>query len=147
MNDLAVAYLEQAQRDQDLQPMLQALDLIDRAVAQDSTLTSAWFNRALIRQRMYLIKTAHDTWAEFLAVDSISEWRTEAQQQQRVLAQQLVDTSKWSLSWLETAPAQDIRARVRQTPNAARDSCFGLVLSEWGHAIVRSDSTRAVRMF
>ncbi len=150
LNDLAVAYLELGERDQQLVPMLRALDAIERAVAQDSTQTSILFNRALILQRLYLVKGAERAWDRYLAVERHPRWRAEAEAYARAVAQ-TPDTVSWD-ALLESPPERmdastraAIAARVRESPQAARESGFPL-LAQWGAAVERGDHTRAARL-
>lgn len=149
LNDLAVAYLEMGERDQQLMPMLRALDAIGRALAQDSTHPAVLFNRALILQRLYLVKSAERAWARYLEVERHPRWRAEAEAHARGV-EQVVDTASWA-PLLESPPKRmdapiraEIAARARRSPQAAREFGFPL-LARWGAAVERGDQARAIR--
>jgi len=146
LNDLAVAYLELGQREQDLDPMLRALDAVERALDRDSTLRPALFNRALIQQRLYLTASAASAWTRYLAVERDDRWRTEA----KGLARRLIATGS-APSWAEIPLAPNgtpdsVRAEVtsvvQRSPSAARDHAFSL-LRDWGVAVVKHDDALA----
>ncbi len=150
LNDLAVAYLELGERDQQLMPMLRALDAIERAFARESTRPSILYNRALILQRLYMLASADLAWKRYLAVERDPTWRAEAEAHARRL-EAAVDTVSWK-SLLRSPPAHmnagaraDIAARVRRSPQAAREFGFPL-LGEWGTALERGELARAARL-
>jgi CHAT domain-containing protein len=149
LNDLAVAYLELGERDQQLVPMLRALDMIEQAFAQDSIRPEVLFNRALIHERLYLIAGAHRAWKRYLAVERHPRWQAEAEAHARQV-EQVPDTSSWD-ALLKSPPPRmdahtrsDIAARVRRSPQAAREFGFRL-LGQWGSAVDSEDRARAAR--
>lgn len=146
LNDLAVAYLELGQRDQDLEPTLRALDAVERALDRDSTLRPALFNHALIQQRLYLTANAAKAWARFLAVERDEGWRQEAQDFARRLT-----SNEATSSWVDVrrggrvagdSVRVEVMSLVRRSRNAARDHAFSL-LREWGAAVVQHDDSVA----
>lgn len=150
LNDLAVAYLELAERDQQLMPMLRALDAIERAFARDSTLPSVVFNRALIHQRLYLMGRAELAWKRYLRAEEDTAWRAEAEAHARRV-EQAADTVTWE-PLLRSPPARmdagaraDIVARVRNSPQAAREFGFPL-LAGWGTALEHGELPRSARL-
>ncbi|MDB4916617.1 MAG: hypothetical protein JWM95_4261 [Gemmatimonadetes bacterium] len=78
LNDLGVAFLAVAERDQQLLPAITALDVVDRALREDSTYAPALFNRALILERLYLPTAAGIAWQRYLAHEPNSAWHAEA---------------------------------------------------------------------
>jgi CHAT domain-containing protein len=146
LNDLAVVYLEIGERDQLLRPMLQALDAAEQAVERDSTLRGALFNRALILQRLHLLKSAERAWARYRAVERDPRWRGEADVHARRLGLRVDTTSLRTLLAATPGPGVDsaLDARVRATPHEARE--LGLqLLSEWGTAVEAGDAAAAAR--
>jgi hypothetical protein len=127
--------------------MLQALDLAERSYARDSTLVAALFNRALIRERLFLVATARRAWDEYLAVDQNSAWREEAKDRGRRL--EINEPPQWTemvtsqFGWKEGVRAADIAKRVRYAPEAAREFAFRTLFREWGLAVERKQSDRA----
>ncbi|HST60545.1 MAG TPA: CHAT domain-containing protein, partial [Longimicrobium sp.] len=149
-NDLAVTHLAIGERTQQLTPMLRALNAVERAAEADSLRPEILFNRALIRQRLYLVATAEQAWARYLAVERDPRWRAEAQAHARWVAQ-VPDTVSWD-SMLTVPPARmddanraQIAARVAQSPQKAREFGFPL-LGAWGTAVQAGDSVRAERL-
>ncbi|HET7460796.1 MAG TPA: CHAT domain-containing protein [Longimicrobium sp.] len=149
LNDLAVAYLEQGARDQTLEPVLRALDAVERAVARDSTRVEALYNRALVAERLYLANTARDAWTRYAAMEPDPRWRAEARARARAL-QPRGDTLPWA--GLVDGPALDpgarrarIAARVRRSPSDAREFSITL-LGRWGAATLAGHTAQAERL-
>ena len=78
LNDLAAAYLTVAERDQQLMPMLRALDAVNAALARDTTYAPARYNRALILQRLFLVGSAAKAWSAYIAGERDDRWKAEA---------------------------------------------------------------------
>jgi len=130
LNDLAVAYLEIGQRDQQLQPMLRALDAIEQAYERDSTAAATAYNRALTLELLYLVGSARKAWARYAELERDAEWRADGERRLDRLTRLDVDPARSATG----APAD-------QLPQAARDEAF-VRLGEWADAITR-DSSRA----
>ncbi|MBW3629547.1 MAG: CHAT domain-containing protein [Gemmatimonadetes bacterium] len=143
-----VVDLELGERDQQLMPMLRALDAIGRAFERDSTHPAVLFNRALISQRLYLVDSAERAWRRYLALERHPGWRAEARAHARDI-QKAVGTVSWE-PLLDNPPLvvdSGLRAaigtRVRQSPQAAREFCFRKLLPAWGSAVETADEVRA----
>jgi CHAT domain-containing protein len=150
LNELAVAWLAIGEHTQELGPMVRALDAVERAFAADSLRPEILFNRALIQQRLYLIASAARSWSRYLAVERDPDWRAEAQAHARLVAQ-VPSTVSWD-SLLTLPPLQmdsatraAIAARVRRSPQAARDSSF-VLLGAWGRAVLSDSAALAARL-
>ncbi|HKG95015.1 MAG TPA: hypothetical protein VKA84_24070, partial [Gemmatimonadaceae bacterium] len=147
LNDLAVARLALAERDQQLRPLLQALDAIERARMLDDTLAPVLFNRALILERLYLVASARRAWARYLVVERDSAWRREATTHARRLAPSR-DSALAALGPDELLARGDgpmpagFHDLVRRAPQSARETGFA-VLGEWGRAVGGGDTSRA----
>ena len=89
LNDLAAGYVALAERDQQLLPMLKGLDAIERAMACDSTLSAALFNRALILERLYLLRDAERAWTRYTALERRAEWKAEGEARLRLVRARL----------------------------------------------------------
>ena len=144
LNDLAVAYLELSQSDQQLESMLRALDAIEQALERDSTATATLFNRALILERLYMTASATHAWSRYLATDQNDRWRAEAKQHLARLTPNPIDRSEIRIASAEAggAPPDDITALVARAPQDARDSEF-VVLRAWGTAFRAGQKSRA----
>ena len=77
-NDLAVAFLQRAEVRQDPVSLLDAHRAADSAVALDSALVEARFNRAVVLEWLYLKRDAITAWSSYLEVDGESPWAREA---------------------------------------------------------------------
>ena len=150
LNDAAVLDLEIAERDQRIEPLLRALDAIERAVATDSSATAVLFNRALILERLYLKASAESAWSRFIAVEHDSAWAAEASTHLAALHASLV-TSPWNgpldslLTLDSTALRREVERRVRQMPQTAREMGF-TILEQWGRAVETNNTPRARRL-
>jgi CHAT domain-containing protein len=146
LNDAAVAFVAQGERDGTLRPLMHALDAIERARLIDSVSASILFNRALILDRLYLDESADSAWATYLRVERSRSWRREAERtRQRLAARRAIDPFAGALdSLVRMNGARMTRAigdRVRQSPQAAREFAFA-VLSEWGRLPSRDPRAR-----
>lgn len=139
LNDLAVAYLEQGARDQALEPMLRALDAVERAVARDSLMPEARYNRAVISERLYLVNTAREAWLRYALLEADPRWKAEARQRADVLEE--CDTAGW-WALVNARPAlegarrmEEVAPRMAHAPNQAREFSFEL-MGRWGAAVL-----------
>ena len=147
LNDLAAGYVAQAERDQQLLPMLKALDAIERAMECDSTLAAALFNRALILERLYLLRDAERAWTRYTAAERRAAWRAEGEARLRLVRARLdTDARPGAIDSLaardDSSARRELRRRVERWPEGARDASFAL-FREWGSAVQRGDSTGA----
>jgi CHAT domain-containing protein/tetratricopeptide (TPR) repeat protein len=124
LNDLAVTYLEIGRRDQQLKPVLQALEAVDLALRRAPVLREALFNRALILEQLWLVARATEAWRAVVAAESTPGWSAEAAAHMRRLST-ITDT-----------------LTSRDYPEQSRDRVFRL-LGEWGRATLRGDSASA----
>jgi len=147
LNDLAVAYLALGARDQSLDPMLRALDAAERALAIDSLMVEAWYNRALAAERLYLVTTAAEAWSRYAAIETDPRWREEALARARALAPR-DDTASWATVIRQTRGMDEarrrerLRARVMEAPNHARDFALDL-LGQWGENVLAGKTAEA----
>jgi len=147
LSDLAAAYLALAERDQQLLPMLKALEAIERAMACDSTLSAALFNRALILERLYLLRDAERAWTRYTATERRAPRRAEGEARLRLVRARLDTDARLeafdSLAARDDSSARrELRARVERWPEGARDAAFGL-FRRWGSAVQDGDSVGA----
>ena len=147
LNDLAAGYVALAERDQQLVPMLKALDTIERAMACDSTLPATLFNRALILERLYLLRNAERAWARYTAAERRAPWRAEGEARLRLVRARLgTDVRVEAIDSLaargDSSAHRELRRRVERWPEGARDVSFEL-FRRWGSAVQRGDSVGA----
>jgi tetratricopeptide (TPR) repeat protein len=124
LNDLAVAYLEVATRDQQFLPLLEALDAVEQALRINPRLIEARFNRALLLERVSLVSSAGRAWREYVGVEPDFWWTREAKRHLRQLD-----------------PISSGAAGLGD-PQQARDDFFRL-LAHWGRSIQARDAQRA----
>jgi len=147
LNDLAAGYVALAERDQQLLPMLEALDAIERAMECDSTLPAALFNRALILERLYLLRDSERAWTQYTSVERRAPWRAEGEARLRLVRARLgTDARVEAIDSLaareDSAARRELRRRVERWPEGARDASFALFRA-WGAAVQRGDSAGA----
>ena len=147
LNDLAAAYVALAERDQQLLPLLKALDAIERAMARDSTVSAVLFNRALIHERLYLLRNAERAWTRYTAAERRAPWRAEGEARLRLVRTRLdTDARLEAIDSLaardESSARRELRTRVERWPEGARDVSFA-VFRRWGSAVQSGDSVGA----
>ena len=79
-SDLAAALLTQSVHRRTAADLPRALQVAELAAKLDPLLLEAWFNRALILDRLALRDAARAAWNDYLARDARSEWATEARE-------------------------------------------------------------------
>jgi CHAT domain-containing protein len=122
-NDLAVAYVVRARREQRPQDLVRALDIVARAGKAAPTLAEALFNRALIVESLFLEDQARDAWRLYLDHDPGSAWATEARQRLAALDQRSADP---------------------HSAQSAREKAFYELLPSWGAAPGSAPATAAL---
>ena len=86
-SDLAAARLARADQSSNDADLPRALDAAETAIAIDRQLSEAWFNKALVLERLGLIQQAREAWTTYLSIDSSSPWRDEAKRRLEKLPQ------------------------------------------------------------
>ncbi len=96
-NDFGAALLEKARQattnekfDEALENYSLALTSVNRALEIDNELREAFFNKALILQKMKLTNQAQEAWNKYLEKDSTSSWADEARRNLELLKEQSV---------------------------------------------------------
>jgi tetratricopeptide (TPR) repeat protein len=113
----------------------EALAAADHALRIDPRNVEAFFNRALIVERMALRSEARAAWKRYLDVDTSSSWAAEASAHLRALAN-------------EPPPRRDLSPAqlVTASPQRARSFAEAEHLGRWGEAQQRGDAAEAVRL-
>lgn len=141
---LGAAYLERARKGEALDLLL-GLSRIERALVLAPALPEARFNRALCLEDLFLTAEARAAWAEYLEVDSTSEWAEEA----RSHAGRLAPTAAPDFAQLEDAAdagrVTEVRAFFRRYPQHARLYAENVPLSRWAAAWEAGQVTDAAR--
>jgi CHAT domain-containing protein len=150
LNDLAAAYFVRAQRKDDPQDLVRALDTVARAREAAPELPEVLFNLALIEDRLYLSRSATRAWNEFLEADEHSGWADDARRHLEALRQP-TEPERWkqALPSLEAAALQGDEAAVREivgiSPQAAREYAVEELLGAWGERVIQGDLAGAER--
>jgi CHAT domain-containing protein/tetratricopeptide (TPR) repeat protein len=149
-NDLAVARLERAGREDRPADLVRALAAIDRTLAVSPELPQARFNQALILGRLHVRGQAREAWQRHLQADPSSPWADEARDGLRALgSQSLAKLWEAELPALREAIARGdanaVREVVRRMPHRARVSVEEEALGLLGAAVEDGDAEEAVR--
>jgi CHAT domain-containing protein len=142
-NDLAVARFAVAVGGDEPAQLPLALAAVDRAIRLDPKLAEAYFNRALILERMKLPDAARKAWKRYLEVDPSSAWSNEARSHLSALGNTSADLD-FTKELARAAGNRDaIVALVRRVPQEARLKGEGRLLGEWADTIAANDAPRA----
>jgi CHAT domain-containing protein len=135
-NDLAAAYLTRAELATHPGDTMRALAAAERAVAADSRLAEAWFNRALALEHLPLGDQAVNAWKTYLRRDRSSSWSGEAREHVRRLESSR-RTSEGERAIQEAVDTGDVRiidAATRRWPSVARPHLDDRLLPAWAEA-------------
>lgn len=152
LNDLAVAYLEVAARDQNGQLLVRALDLVERSLEADSVAAAPLFNRAIILNRLNLLGAARQTWTRYLSVDGQSPWageartRLEVSRRRQGLDPSAFDSLLREVSLGRLPPPREVEALSARAPQAAREFAMDQLLPAWGTSVINADTAQATRL-
>src|SRR5262249_2633675 len=80
LTDLATAYFERGEAEDNPADYQTALDLLDAVLRQNPDDRVALFNRAIIYERMFLFREAAKDWEKYLSFSSGDDWKEEARQ-------------------------------------------------------------------
>lgn len=128
----------------------QALASVDHALRIDPNNAEALFNRALILERLGLIKQARSAWERYLTTDPSSAWAVEARSRLRALPSAEGDALfRRELPRIEKAAAANdaaiVGAAVRRWREQSRAWGEAEFLGRWGEAMQRGESAEAAR--
>lgn len=135
-----------ATRHDDPQEWAEALGATSQALAKDSRMAEATFNRALIFEALSLAPAARRTFEHYLDLDPNSPWSAEAR---RHLAALQPDRRTWqsTLPRLRTAAArgaaEEVTELVRVFPQQARTWSEAEFLGAWGERTVAGRTSEA----
>jgi CHAT domain-containing protein len=142
--DLAAAYLARSETSRQPADLGLALAAADRALAANSTLAPALFNRALALERLFLLEDAEAAWSRYLKVDPASPWADEARHHFELLGQ-AGPTDLWRRWRDELRPAAlagdqaFLRQVVSRFPQPVREKVEEDLLPAWGEAFLHRD--------
>lgn len=124
LNDLAVAYFEQAHRLDEPEDLVRALDTAVRAHEADPVLPEARFNLALALERLQLRQTATRAWKSYLEIDTDSGWANEARNRLHLL---------------------EDRKIAESSPQDTREHALEGVLGHWGDRVLAGEGESALQ--
>jgi len=149
-SDLAAAQYAEAVHVPAPSLLPQALASVDHALRIDPNNAEALFNRALILERLGLIKQARSAWERYLTTDPSSAWAVEARSRLRALPSAEGDALfRRELPRIEKAAAANdaaiVGAAVRRWREQSRAWGEAEFLGRWGEAMQRGESAEAAR--
>lgn len=89
LTDLATANFERGEREGVNAPYIEAAELLTQAIAADPGFASAWFNRAIVRERLGRFQDALADWQHYLQLDSSGAWADDARRRMQELRQNI----------------------------------------------------------
>ena len=129
MVDLASAYFQRAQTEDNPQDFGTAFEYLSKVLAKQPDDPVALFNRAIVSEHQFLYHQALDDWDHYLRVDARSQWADEARSHADVVRTKLEkheSANRPLLSPAEIAasatPPADLDQRVEQYLDAALQS-------------------------
>ncbi|HWZ44513.1 MAG TPA: CHAT domain-containing protein [Candidatus Saccharimonadales bacterium] len=87
--DLASALFQRSSAPGFEDDLPQALDLLREVTARNPQSSMAWFNLALVSERMQALTEALDVWDTYLKIDSSSGWAAEARERREAIQERL----------------------------------------------------------
>jgi CHAT domain-containing protein len=142
LNDVAIAYAVRASVHSDVGDLFAALDFAERAVAADSTLASARFNRAVLLEQLHLDTQAEKAWGALSSEKN--GWGREAADRERRLAERAVDADA---SFGEPTLGDDaLERRAAAEPQRAREYVLDSVVGLWASAASDHDAAKAASL-
>lgn len=139
--DLSAAHLVRAERTWNPRDLFQALQYAGEALAREPRNAAALFNAALALQWFGLDWAADDAWHRYLAVDSTSEWASEARERKGLLTD-VPEIARPTAG----APDSGVRGFAAAYPQEARELGWDHVLGQWGAAVQAEDTARAASL-
>jgi CHAT domain-containing protein len=133
-SDLAATHLLAAADQNDPRELVLALDAAERARVGADRDIAALFNRALAADLLGLDDEALRTWQDYLAVDSTSEWATDAGERVRAIVLQRSQANA-SVNPTRIDPV----LLATEDPGIARVYGWEHLLGDWGRSVVRND--------
>lgn len=145
--DLAVAYLERADRMGRPLDTFLALVAAERAIAADPLLPEAYFNQALAFERFGLRARARAAWVHYLARETEPGWRAEGEERLGALERPVRPRAEIDRTVLDAAVSGGDRAAVRVLVSPLRQRFRRLgeeeLLADWAEAHLAGSEERA----
>ena len=146
-NDLGVAHMTRALASDRADDLPRALDLVEQAIEIDPRFAEAWFNKAMLLQRLRVRQQAIDAWGSYLELDPGGAWSAYAKQQRDALVAQ-PPQGRWPALEKELrggAAAPSALAEAAQAfPEDVRDLVVRDWLPEWAAAVTAGRQDEAL---
>ncbi len=148
-SNLSVAYLDRADQlaSGAVAMLIPALDASERAVTLAPRLPEAWFNAALVRERVGLGAAA--AWQVFVSLEGESPWGREGtarlQSLERPASATAAGPGASSTAW-SLLPDRDVSASCAAHPGDARVYAEDLLLGQWAESVLSNDAREAGRL-
>jgi len=147
-NDLGVARLARATALDRPDDLPKALEDVERALERDAALREAWFNKALLLERLRLQSQAIAAWERYLQLDPDSAWSTEAREHLKQLRSQ-PQQGRWVDLERElragNVSEQLLMGAARDFPEDLRELLIRDWLPAWATAVISGSATDEVR--
>jgi CHAT domain-containing protein len=119
--DLATAYFERGQSEDQPQDFTKALDLLGEALQQNPNSPILIFNHAIVEESLQLYDQARADWDRFLELEPTGSWANEARSRRDQVLQKLNLRSEWN--WLlDTDPKSASRSLRHRIASKAEDA-------------------------
>ena len=136
-NDLAVAKLALAEREDNILALIDALEAIEHANELAPDLPEVRFNRALIHEKLNLWNEALDAWVRYLSSVQEEGWILEGRTHLEKLEQKK-NTARFR-QWSHASP----KAFESISPQKLRESALVRFLPAWANAYLEGDQAKA----
>lgn len=150
LNDLAIAYLERGDQQEQPSDLLHALSLVNQALSLDSSLLETKFNQALLLEKNYLFLQAKQSWQEYLTSETDPDWQKEAKNHINNLEQLLNEQNNQNIEEqliveIEKENSEKIKYIVTQNPHLARIFVLEKLIPQWA-ALVNIEKDKAIKL-
>jgi CHAT domain-containing protein len=147
LNDLAVAYLERFNKEDNPQDLVFALAKVYDAFNINKSLPEIQFNYALLLKMLFLKDLSKSTWQRYLQLETAKEWRALALEYIKELNAPTV-ADLWEREKLNLAKALESEGEnshtaykiIEQYPNPSRLYVIEGLLAEWGESYLKGES-------
>lgn len=134
-NDVAAAELSAADRTNDAEHYVAALEAADKALVLDRELSVAHFNRALIVERLGFVRASIPIWKEFVQRERGTPWGQVAAKHVAGLASRRTAREEWTdaLHGIEKITPAELEKLIEAYPQEARLWGETMFLTAWAN--------------
>ncbi|MBL8149842.1 MAG: CHAT domain-containing protein [Blastocatellia bacterium] len=136
LNDLAVCYFTRQDDSSSYQDTVKALNAIEAAIEMDPNLPEAYFNQALILDKLCLFLAGQSKWKKYLEIEPSEEWKAIAKSYIKninyTLSGEVWEKEKRQLAEaVLTDDKQQVRKIVSSSPHFARLYVINELIPNW----------------